>query len=90
MCEEWLADIWARHLPNVKVRRDLVLRDATQLGWAMRPQSPKLKAVLDEFVAGAQAKGLFEGFVAGADANARRSGRGLGTRSSLLFRSVRS
>jgi membrane-bound lytic murein transglycosylase MltF len=57
VCEEWLADIWARHLPNVRVRRDLVLRASTQLGWAMRPHSPQLKAVLDEFIAGARAKG---------------------------------
>ena len=70
--EEWLADIWARHLPNVRVRRDLVLRDATQLGWAMRPQSPQLKAVLDEFVADARAKDLFDIIVAGVDTNTRR------------------
>ena len=72
VCEEWLAEIWAGHLPNVRVRRDLVLRESTQLGWAMRPRSPKLKAVLDEFVAEARAKGLFESFVAGADASTRR------------------
>jgi len=72
ICEEWLANIWAQHLPNVRVRRDLVLRDGTQLGWAMRPQSPKLKAVLDEFVTGGRATGLFETLRVQAGANARR------------------
>ena len=72
VCEEWLADIWAKQLPNVRVRRDLVLREATQLGWAMRLQSPKLKAVLDEFVVNARAKGLFDSFVVEAGANVRR------------------
>ena len=72
VCEEWLADIWARHLTNVRVHRDLVLREATQLGWAMRLQSPKLKALFDEFVASARAKGHFNSFLVGAGANVRR------------------
>ena len=72
VCEEWLADIWAKQLPNVQVHRDVVLREATQLGWAMRLHSPKLKAVLDEFVVNARAKGLFNSFVMGAGANVRR------------------
>lgn len=72
VCEDWLADIWARHLPNVRVRRDLVLRESTRLGWAMRPHSPKLKAVLDEFVAAGRAQGQFDSFVVAADAGARR------------------
>jgi membrane-bound lytic murein transglycosylase MltF len=72
VCEEWLADIWAKHLPNVRVRRDLVLHESTQLGWAMRPHSPKLKAVLDEFITKARAKGQFDSFVVSADASARR------------------
>jgi membrane-bound lytic murein transglycosylase MltF len=72
VCEEWLADIWSKHLPNVRVRRDLVLREATQLGWAMRKQSPKLKAVLDEFVTRGRAQGLFQGLLRGAAVNVRR------------------
>jgi len=72
ICEEWLADIWADHLPNVRVRRDLVLHDATQLGWAMRPQSPRLKAVLDEFITAAHANGSFERFLADADSHVER------------------
>jgi len=72
VCEEWLANIWAKYRPNVRVHRDVVLREATQLGWAMRYQSPKLKAVLDEFVASARRKGLFNSFVVGAEAQARR------------------
>jgi membrane-bound lytic murein transglycosylase MltF len=72
ICEEWLADIWAKHLPNVRVRKDLVLRDDTQLGWAMRPQSPKLKAVLDEFVVDGRSKGTFNTLRVQAAVNTRR------------------
>jgi membrane-bound lytic murein transglycosylase MltF len=71
VCEDWLADIWSTHLPNVRVRNDLLLREATQLGWAIRHRSPKLKAVLDEFVVSARAKGLFNYVLAGAEANDR-------------------
>lgn len=79
VCEEWLADIWSKHLPNVRVRRDLVLREATQLGWAMRGQSPKLKAVLDEFVRQGRAKGLFDSLLTGAAVNVRRAHNATGT-----------
>ena len=73
VCEEWLANIWSKHLPNIRVRRDLILREATQLGWAMRLNSPKLKAVLDEFVENERAKGLFESLLLEAAANVRRT-----------------
>jgi membrane-bound lytic murein transglycosylase MltF len=72
LSQEWLANIWARHLPNLRVHHDLVLHEATQLGWAMRPQSPKLKAVLDEFVASGQAKSLSRILLSRAEANERR------------------
>jgi membrane-bound lytic murein transglycosylase MltF len=72
VCEEWLANIWSRHLSNVRMRHDLVLREATQLGWAMRKQSPKLKAVLDEFIGTERVKGLFQGLLQQAALNVRR------------------
>jgi len=80
VCEDWLADIWSTHLPNVRVRNDLVLSERTELGWAMRHKSPKLKAVLDEFVTAARANGVFNYVLAGAQANERHlrnaAGRG--------------
>jgi membrane-bound lytic murein transglycosylase MltF len=72
VCEEWLANIWSRYLPNVRVRRDLLLKEDTQLGWAMRKQSPQLKAVLDAFIASRKATGLFKSLLKDADVNVRR------------------
>ena len=73
VCEEWRANIWARYLPNVRVRRDLVLKEDTQLGWAMRKQSPRLKAVLDAFIVRGNANGLFQRLLQNADVNVRRT-----------------
>lgn len=72
VCEEWRANIWSRYLLNVRVRRDLVLKEGTQLGWAMRKQSPQLKAVLDAFIASGKANGLFQHLLQNADINVRR------------------
>jgi membrane-bound lytic murein transglycosylase MltF len=73
VCEEWLANIWARYLPNVRVHRDLVLKEGTQLGWAIRKQSPQLKAVLDAFIVRGKANGLFQSILQNADVNVRRT-----------------
>jgi membrane-bound lytic murein transglycosylase MltF len=70
--EEWLADIWAPYRPNVRVRKDLVLREDTKLAWAMRQKSPKLKAVLDDFITIGHAKGLFQTLLRNATVNTRR------------------
>ena len=67
VCEEWLASIWADHLPKLVVRRDLVLREGTDLGWAMRKSSPKLKAVLDDFIRTRRSTGFFKSLLHQAD-----------------------
>jgi hypothetical protein len=36
-------------LPNLKVRTDLVLRADAKTGWAIRKDSPKLAAEIDDF-----------------------------------------
>jgi membrane-bound lytic murein transglycosylase MltF len=73
VCEEWRANIWAKYLPNVRVRRDLVLKEGAQLGWAIRKQSPQLKAVLDAFIVRGKANGLFQSLLQNADVNVRRT-----------------
>jgi membrane-bound lytic murein transglycosylase MltF len=73
VCEDWLANIWSKYLPNVRVRSDLILKEDTQLGWAMRKQSPQLKAVLDAFIVSGRAKGLFQSLLRNADVNVRRT-----------------
>jgi membrane-bound lytic murein transglycosylase MltF len=44
------ARLWAQVLPDVVVRDDLVLREGGEIAFAVRKDSPRLKAALDEFV----------------------------------------
>jgi membrane-bound lytic murein transglycosylase MltF len=48
--DAWKAGIWARMQKKLKPRADLSLTEAQPVGWAFRPASPKLAAVIDEFV----------------------------------------
>jgi membrane-bound lytic murein transglycosylase MltF len=55
----WKAEIWAKMQQRLKPRADLALTPAQDVGWAFRPGSPKLAAVIDEFIElypGARAK----------------------------------
>ncbi len=47
--DDWLAKIWGPVLPKIKVRNDIVLREGGALGWAIRKNSPKLSAELEDF-----------------------------------------
>jgi membrane-bound lytic murein transglycosylase MltF len=50
--DDWKAQVWARVLPKIKVREDLVLRAEGHTGWAIRKGSPKLEGVLKDFYRG--------------------------------------
>lgn len=45
-----IAELWAKALDDIVLHRDLVLRSGGAVAWAMRRDSPKLKAALDEFI----------------------------------------
>jgi membrane-bound lytic murein transglycosylase MltF len=47
--DDWKAKMWAQVLPKIQVHDEIVLRPATKKGWAIRKQSPKLAAALNEF-----------------------------------------
>jgi membrane-bound lytic murein transglycosylase MltF len=47
--DDWKARMWAQVLPKIKVRNDLVLRQNARTGWAIRKDSPKLRAEIDDF-----------------------------------------
>jgi len=47
--DDWKARMWAQVLPKLKVRTDLVLRADAKTGWAIRRDSPKLAAEIDDF-----------------------------------------
>jgi len=41
--------MWSQVLPKIRVRDDLALRENAKTGWAIRKDSPKLKAAIDDF-----------------------------------------
>ncbi len=45
------AAFWKQIFDAVEVRQDIVFRDGADIAWAFRPNSPKLKAMVDEFLA---------------------------------------
>jgi membrane-bound lytic murein transglycosylase MltF len=47
--DDWKAKMWAQVLPKLKVRDDLVLRADSNVGWAIRKDSPRLAAEIDDF-----------------------------------------
>src|SRR5262249_28617782 len=47
--DDWKARMWAQVLPNLRVREDLVLCADAKTGWAIRKDSPKLRAEIGEF-----------------------------------------
>jgi membrane-bound lytic murein transglycosylase MltF len=49
--DDWKAKMWAQVLPKVQVREDIQLRPPIKMGWAIRKDSPKLAAELNEFYA---------------------------------------
>ncbi|MBK7977583.1 MAG: cytidylate kinase family protein [Deltaproteobacteria bacterium] len=46
--DDWKARLWARILPAVKPREDLVVHAGGKTGWAFRKGSPELAAALDD------------------------------------------
>jgi len=49
--DSYLANFWQQIFTNLRPHPDLVLRSRSEIAWAMRKDSPKLKATLDAFVA---------------------------------------
>jgi membrane-bound lytic murein transglycosylase MltF len=44
-----IADFWKQVFPQLTVHEQITLRTGGEIAWAMRPGSPKLKAVLNDF-----------------------------------------
>jgi membrane-bound lytic murein transglycosylase MltF len=47
--DDWKARMWAQVLPKIKVRNDLVVRAEAKTEWAIRKDSPKLAAEIEDF-----------------------------------------
>ena len=56
--DEHLAEPWSKVFENLTIYPDLAVRTGGELGWAFRKNSPKLKEVINEFVAGHKQKTL--------------------------------
>ena len=49
--DDWKANLWATIIPNIQPWPELALRTGAKTGWAMRKDTPKLKAIVNEFIA---------------------------------------
>ena len=49
--DAYMGDIWSHVFPDMKVRHDIVLSSEGRIAWAIRKNSPQLKAGLDLFIA---------------------------------------
>jgi membrane-bound lytic murein transglycosylase MltF len=47
--DDWKAKMWAQALPKLVVHPDIILRDNGRVGWAVRKDSPKLAAEIEDF-----------------------------------------
>ena len=47
---DYRAELWSVVLPDIIIHRDIALMNDANLAWAMRKNSPQLKAVLDDFL----------------------------------------
>jgi membrane-bound lytic murein transglycosylase MltF len=47
---DYRAELWSVVLPDIVIHHDIALTNDANLAWAMRKNSPQLKAVLDDFL----------------------------------------
>jgi membrane-bound lytic murein transglycosylase MltF len=47
--DDWKADLWDAVLPKIRVEKDVIVREAGRVGWAIRKDSPKLAAAIRDF-----------------------------------------
>jgi membrane-bound lytic murein transglycosylase MltF len=48
--DDWKATLWAGLIKHIEPRADLTVSDPGDIGWAFRKQSPKLAAVVDQYI----------------------------------------
>jgi membrane-bound lytic murein transglycosylase MltF len=47
--DDWKARMWAQMLPQIKVHENMAVREGGVIGWAIRKNSPQLRAVITNF-----------------------------------------
>ena len=48
--DDYIAELWSKTLKNIVVHDQLEITAETQVGWAVRKESPELKKTLDQYV----------------------------------------
>ena len=51
VADDWVANLWANLIPGLTVQKQVVLRSSGDIGWAVRPDNPKLLEVLNTAIA---------------------------------------
>jgi len=47
---DWTAQLWGKLLPKIQMHRDMAIAQGENTGWAVRKNSPKLLATINEFL----------------------------------------
>ena len=50
VADSFMVDLWSQALKDIRPHPDVAVKRGTRIGWAVRKESPKLKAFLNEFV----------------------------------------
>jgi membrane-bound lytic murein transglycosylase MltF len=69
--DDWLATFWAPYLPELQLHPDLAVRAGGEIGWAVRRDSPRLRALLDEIITSGLKQGVDREILAQVSAYAR-------------------
>ena len=59
--DDWKAKMWAQVLTNIRVAEEVALRTGSQIGWAIRKDSPKLAAEIGAYLKAKAPKGAVRG-----------------------------
>jgi membrane-bound lytic murein transglycosylase MltF len=50
VADDFLVELWGRVLKSIQAHSDVTVKTGTQVGWAMRKGSPKVKALVNDFM----------------------------------------
>jgi membrane-bound lytic murein transglycosylase MltF len=70
--DDWKAKMWAQILPDIRINEQAVLRTGSQIGWAIRRDSPKLEAEILGFMNAEAKKGIIAWHIGQAMRRVRR------------------
>jgi membrane-bound lytic murein transglycosylase MltF len=51
VCDDWVAGLWVQIIKGLRLHPKAALREGAQIGWAVRPDNPKLLATINRAIA---------------------------------------